>query len=140
MERSKLKWEDVSRFEEVKGYGQQIWRHKGRYYFVATEGGIAEQRVVYDLSSELFRLLRTGERTLLDIHYRVKYDVWPPTDDDKDKISRERVRERPITLISNPKNQMLFTRKELEDLIPIAEQKWIDWRGKLPDDYVSPLK
>jgi len=29
---------------------------------------------------------------------------------------------------------------ELERLIPLAEQKWIDWRGKLPDDYVSPLK
>jgi len=30
--------------------------------------------------------------------------------------------------------------EELEKLIPIAEQMWIDWRGKLPDDYVSPLK
>ena len=34
----------------------------------------------------------------------------------------------------------LFTQEELETLIPLAEQKWIDWRGKLPDDYVSPLK
>ena len=43
-------------------------------------------------------------------------------------------------LISNPKNQLLFTQEELEELIPIAEQQWIDWKGKLPDDYVSPLK
>ena len=36
--------------------------------------------------------------------------------------------------------QELFTQEELERLIPLAEQKWIDWRGKLPDDYVSPLR
>ncbi len=26
MGRTTLKWEDVIQFEEVKGYGQQIWR------------------------------------------------------------------------------------------------------------------
>jgi len=25
-------------------------------------------------------------------------------------------------------------------LIPIAEKQWIESEGKLPDDYVSPLK
>ena len=40
---------------------------------------------------------------------------------------------RPINMNENFK-------EELERLIPIAEQMWIDWRGKLPDDYVSPLK
>ena len=39
-----------------------------------------------------------------------------------------------------PETRELFTQEELERLIPLAEQKWIDWRGKLPDDYVSPLK
>ncbi len=43
-------------------------------------------------------------------------------------------------LIANPKSWELFSQEELERLIPLAEQKWIDWRGKLPDDYVSPLK
>ena len=43
-------------------------------------------------------------------------------------------------LIASPKSWELFTQEELETLIPLAEQKWIDWRGKLPDDYVSPLK
>ncbi|WP_317629562.1 hypothetical protein [Streptococcus sp. CSL10205-OR2] len=34
----------------------------------------------------------------------------------------------------------LFTEEELEKLIPIAEKQWIDWKGKLPERYVSPLK
>ena len=40
----------------------------------------------------------------------------------------------------NMNKGMTFTQEELERLIPLAEQMWIDWRGKLPDDYVSPLK
>ena len=47
MEHSKLEWEDVSKFEEIKGYGQHVWRHH--------EKGIAEQRVVYELPIELFQ-------------------------------------------------------------------------------------
>lgn len=43
MERSKLTWEEVIKFEEIKDYGQQIWRHNVHYYLVADEGGIAEQ-------------------------------------------------------------------------------------------------
>ena len=58
MERSKLTWEEVIKFEEIKGYGQQIWRHNGQYYLVADEGGIAEQRVVYELPLELFQKVK----------------------------------------------------------------------------------
>lgn len=37
MGRTTLKWEDVIQFEEVKGYGQQIWRDGDKLYYV-TEG------------------------------------------------------------------------------------------------------
>ena len=57
MEHSKLAWEDVSKFEEIKGYGQHVWRHHEKYFFVTDEGGIAEQRVVYEFPLELFQLL-----------------------------------------------------------------------------------
>lgn len=72
MERSKLTWEEVIKFEEIKGYGQQIWRHNGQYYLVADEGGIAEQRVVYELPLELFQLLDSGTKTMVDIHYKLQ--------------------------------------------------------------------
>ena len=55
MEHSKLGWEDVIQFEEVKGYGQHVWRHHEKYFFVTDEGRIAEQRVVYEFPLELFQ-------------------------------------------------------------------------------------
>ena len=140
MEHSKLGWEDVIQFEEVKGYGQHIWRDGNTLYYVTEEGGIAPQRVVYELPNKLFALLESGERTLLEISCKVKHDYWPPTEEEKNEIRKDRARKKPIVLISNRKNQLLFSNKELEKLIPQAEQQWIESMGKLPDDYVSPLK
>ena len=54
-QKQSLTWEDVSKFEEIKGYGQHVWRHHEKYFFVTDEGGIAEQRVVYELPLELFQ-------------------------------------------------------------------------------------
>ena len=34
MKYSKLGWEDVSKFEEIKGYGQHIWRHHEKYFLL----------------------------------------------------------------------------------------------------------
>ena len=65
MKPTKLEWEDVIQFEEVKGYGQHIWRDGNHLYYVDEEGGIAPQRVVYELPNELFALLESGERLYL---------------------------------------------------------------------------
>ena len=140
MKPTKLEWEDVIQFEEVKGYGQHIWRDGNHFYYVTEEGGIAPQRVVYELPKELFALLESGERTQLEVLSKLKTDCWPPTEEEKNEIRKDRARKKPIVLISNRKNQLLFSNKELEKLIPKAEQQWIESMGKLPDDYVSPLK
>ena len=135
-----LKWEDVIQFEEVKGYGQHIWRDGNNFYYVTEEGGIAVQRVVYELPNELFALLESGERTQLEILSKLQNDCWPPTEEEKKASEKQFVLKGLTPLIANPKSWELFTQEELERLIPLAEKKWIDWRGKLPDDYVSPLK
>ena len=140
MKPTNLEWEDVTKFEEVKGYGQHIWRDGNHLYYVTEEGGIARQRVVYELPNELFALLESGERTELEVLSKLQTDRWPPTEEEKNKIRKDRARKKPIVLISNRKNQLLFSNKELEILIPKAEQQWIESMGKLPDDYVSPLK
>lgn len=140
MKPTKLEWEDVIQFEEVKGYGQHIWRDGNHFYYVTEEGGIAPQRVVYELPNELFALLESGERTQLEVLSKLQTDSWPPTEEEKNEIRKDRARKKPIVLISNRKNQLLFSNKELEILIPKAEQQWIESMGKLPDDYVSPLK
>ena len=140
MKPTNLQWEDVIQFEEVEGYGKEVWKHNNQYYIVNIEGGMMEDRVVYELSDELFTLLESGERTIEDVSYRVKNDSWPPTEEEIKKIKRERAIERPIVLVANPKNQLLFTKEELKELIPIAEKAWIESEDKLPDDYVSPLE
>ena len=140
MGRTTLKWEDVIQFEEIKGYGQHIWRDGDKLYYVTEEGGIAPQRVVYELPNELFTLLESGERTQLEILSKLQNDCWPPTEEEKKASEKQFVLKGLTPLIANPKSWELFTQEELERLIPLAEKKWIDWRGKLPDDYVSPLK
>ena len=140
MGRTTLKWEDVIQFEEVKGYGQQIWRDGDKLYYVTEEGGIAPQRVVYELPYELFTLLESGERTLLEVSWKIKHDFWPPTEEEKKASEKRFIEESPTSLIDLPETRDLFTKEELEKLIPIAEQMWIDWRGKLPKEYVSPLE
>ena len=140
MKPTKLEWEDVIQFEEVKGYGQHIWRDGNHFYYVTEEGGIAPQRVVYELPNELFALLESGERTELEVLSKLQTDRWPPTEEEKKASEKQFILKGLTPLIANPKSWELFTQEELETLIPLAEQKWIDWRGKLPDDYVSPLK
>ena len=140
MEHSKLDWEDVIQFEEVKGYGQHIWRDGNTLYYVTEEGGIAPQRVVYELPNELFALLESGDRTELEVLSKLQNDRWPPTEEERRESRRKFISKHPASLIDVPKNRKLFSKEELEELIPIAEKQWIESEGELPDDYVSPLK
>lgn len=140
MKPTKLEWEDVIQFEEVEGYGKSIWKNEDKYYLVSEEGTVASWLVVYELPQELFSLLDSGERSLLEVSWKIKHDSWPPTEEEKKASEKQFVLKGLTPLIANPKSWELFTQEELETLIPLAEQKWIDWRGKLPDDYVSSLK
>ena len=135
-----LEWEDVIQFEEVEGYGKSIWKNEDKYYLVSEEGTVASWLVVYELPNELFALLDSGERSLLEIFYKIETDRWPPTEEEKKASEKRFIEESPTSLIDLPETRELFTHEELERLIPLAEQMCIDWRGSLPDDYVSPLK
>ena len=117
MKPTNLEWEDVIKFEEVKGYGQHIWRDGNHFYYVTEEGGIAPQRVVYELPQELFTLLESGERTLLEISCKVKHDYWPPNVT-QEEADRNFLRQYPEALRGNPKAQGLFTKAELEEILP----------------------
>ena len=140
MERSQLKWEDVIQFEEVEGYGKEVWKHDNQYYIVNIEGGMMEDRVVYELSDELFALLENGERTLHEISWKIKNDCWPPTEEERRESRRKFISKYPASLIDVPENRKLFSKEELERLIPLAEKVWIESKGKLPWNYVSPLE
>ena len=140
MKPTNLEWEDVIQFEEVEGYGKSIWKNEDKYYLVSEEETVASWLVVYELPNELFALLDSGERSLLEISYKIQTDCWSPSEEEKKASEKRFIEESPTSLIDLPETRELFTHEELERLIPLAEQMWIDWRGRLPDDYVSPLK
>ena len=117
MKPTKLQWEDVIQFKEVKGYGQYIWKNEDKYYLVSEEGTVASWLVVYELPNELFTLLESGERTLLEISCKVKYDYWPPNVT-QEEADRNFLRQYPEALRGNPKAQGLFTKAELEEILP----------------------
>ena len=139
MKPTNLEWEDVSKFEEVEGYGKSIWKNEDKYYLVSEEGTVASWLVVYELPQELFSLLDSGERSLLEISWKIKHDSWPPTEEERKESRRKFISKYPASLIDVPKNRKLFSKEELEELIPLADKQWIESEGKLPDDYVSPL-
>ncbi len=117
MKPTKLQWEDVIQFEEVKGYGKSIWRNEDKYYLVLEEGTVASWLVVYELPNELFALLESGERTLREISCKVKHDYWPPNVT-QEEADRNFLRQYPEALRGNSKAQGLFTKAELKEMLP----------------------
>ncbi|MCU9533531.1 hypothetical protein [Streptococcus sp. CSL10205-OR2] len=138
MAKTRLTWEEVSQYEQMEPNGK-IWRHNGLYYYVIEEG-IASIRVVYELPEDLYHLFEKGEKDLHDLNIKVKTGNWPLTEEDKRASRKKFITEHPISLINTSSGYYLFTEEELEKLIPIGEKQWIKAEGKLPDDYVSPLK
>ncbi|HEL1258959.1 TPA: hypothetical protein TVN74_001696 [Streptococcus equi subsp. zooepidemicus] len=137
---TQMKWEEYEMFNKVETPDNLYIREHNGTYYTFFELGVASVRRVFELSAADFEEYLKGLRTADEILFKAQNDFWPPTEEEKNRIMKERAKDRPMVLISNPKNQMLFTQEELRKLIPIAEQKWIDWKGKLPDDYISPLK
>ena len=117
MKPTNLEWEDVTKFEEVEGYGKSIWKNEDKYYLVSEEGTVASWLVVYELPQELFSLLDSGERSLLEISWKIKHDSWPPNVT-QEEANKNFFRQFPEALRGNPKAQGLFTKSELEEILP----------------------
>ena len=117
MKPTNLEWEDVIQFEEVEGYGKSIWKNEDKYYLVSEEGTVASWLVIYELPNELFALLDSGERTLLEVSWKVQNDCWPPNVT-QEEADRNFLRQYPEALRGNPKAQGLFTQAELEEILP----------------------
>ena len=116
MKPTNLEWEDVIQFEEVEGYGKSIWKNEDKYYLVSEEGTVASWLVVYELPNELFVLLESGERTLLEVSWKLQNDCWP-LNVTQEEANRNFWRQYPEALRGNPKAQGLFTKAELKEIL-----------------------
>ena len=140
MSLTKITWEEFDTFEKIESpKGYDFRTHEGKYYTFG-EFGIASVHRVFEINPSDFNEYLLGRRTAREIDFKAETDRWPPTEEEKKASEKQFILKGLTPLIANPKSWELFTQEELETLIPLAEQKWIDWRGKLPDDYVSPLK
>lgn len=94
---------------------------------------------IKSISQQDYEEYLSGQHSGGDLMHKASYGVWPAPEREQKSADRQFVRETPTALIADPTSQDLFSKEELEKLIPLAEQQWIDWKGKLPDNYVSPL-
>ncbi|HEM3867886.1 TPA: hypothetical protein U1V35_001103 [Streptococcus suis] len=140
MSLTNITWEEFETFDKVKSPVPYDFRtHDGKYYTFG-EFGIASVRRVFEIEKSDFDEYLSGKRTAREVDFKAKNDRWPPTEEERKIAKKEFLTKHPSSLIIVPKNRELFTRKELEELIPVAEELWIKGEGKLPDDYVSPFK
>ena len=43
---------------------------------------------------ELFALLDSGERTLSEVSWKIKNDSWPPSEEERNEIRKDRARKK----------------------------------------------
>ena len=128
MSLTKITWEEFDTFDKIESpKGYDFRTHRGKYY-------------TFEINPSDFNEYLLGKRTAREIDFKAQNDCWPPTEEEKKASEKRFIEESPTSLIDLPETRDLFTKEELEKLIPIAEQMWIDWRGKLPKGYVSPLE
>ena len=140
MSLTKITWEEFDTFDKIESpKGYDFRTHRGKYYTFG-EFGVASVRRVFEINPSDFNEYLLGKRTAREIDFKAENDRWPPTEEEKKASEKQFILKGLTPLIANPKSWELFTQEELERLIPLAENKWIDWRGKFPDDYVPPLK
>ena len=140
MSLTKITWEEFDTFEKIESpKGYDFRTHEGKYYTFG-EFGVASVRRIFEINPSDFNEYLLGRRTAREIDFKAENDRWPPTEEERRESRRKFISKHPASLIDVPKNRKLFSKKELEELIPIAEKLWIESEGELPDYYVSPLK
>lgn len=112
-----------NRMEKIhRGNGFLIIENDGEYQISWLQGPF-NQPVFYPITKEhMVKALRT-EKDAYEVMIFAETGNWPPTKNEKAKIRKEFIQQFPELLISIPTNQDLFTAKELEILLPLAEKK-----------------
>ena len=140
MSLTKITWEEFDTFEKIESpKGYDFRTHEGKYYTFC-EFGVASVRRIFEINPSDFNEYLLGRRTAREIDFKAENDRWPPTEEERRESRRKFISKHPASLIDVPKNRKLFSKEELEELIPIAEKLWIESEGELPNYYVSPLK
>lgn len=112
-----ITWEEYEAFKKVETPDNlYIREHNGRYY-TFFELGIASVRRVFEIQALDFNEYLSGKRSAEGLLFKSQNDAWPPnvSQEEADRIF---LRANPELLKNDAGNQTLFTRQELEELLP----------------------
>ncbi|MBO4108568.1 hypothetical protein [Streptococcus suis] len=116
-----ITWEEYETFNKV-GTPDNLYirEHNGTYYTVF-ELGIASVRRIFDIKAADFNAYMSGKYSADDLLFKAQNDSWPPkvTQLEADKNF---LRDNPELLNNDVANQKLFTRKELEEILPAGSE------------------
>ncbi|HEM3598938.1 TPA: hypothetical protein U1C28_002069 [Streptococcus suis] len=116
-----ITWEEFETFTKVETSDNlYIREHNGTYYTVF-ELGIASVRRIFDIKAADFNAYMSGKYSADDLLFKAQNDSWPPkvTQLEADKNF---LRDNPELLNNDVANQKLFTRKELEEILPAGSE------------------
>ena len=82
----------------------------------------------------------TGVKLTGDLREATVYVSLFGQEEERKESRRKFISKYPASLIDVPENRKLFSREEIERLIPLAEKVWIESEGRLPWNYVSPVE
>ncbi len=117
MSLTKITWEEYENFKAVHTPDNlYIREHNGRYY-TFFELGIASVRRVFVINATDFEAYLSGERSGNDLLFKAQNDCWPPNVT-QEEADRNFLRQYPEALRGNPEAQGLFTKAELEEVLP----------------------
>ena len=117
MSLTKITWEEYENFKAVHTPDNlYIREHNGRYY-TFFELGIASVRRVFEINATDFEAYLSGERSGNDLLFKAQNDCWPPNVI-QEEADRNFLRQYPEALRGNPEAQGLFTKAELEEILP----------------------
>jgi hypothetical protein len=117
MSLTKITWEEFDTFEKIESpKGYDFRTHEGKYYTFG-EFGVASVRRIFEINPSDFNEYLLGRRTAREIDFKAENDRWPPNVT-QEEADRNFLRQYPEALRGNPEAQGLFTKAELEEILP----------------------
>ncbi|HFI0306931.1 TPA: hypothetical protein ACGOVM_002038 [Streptococcus suis] len=116
-----ITWEEYETFNKVGTPDNLYIREYNGTYYTVFELGIASVRRIFDIKAADFNAYMSGKYSADDLLFKAQNDSWPPkvTQLEADKNF---LRDNPELLNNDVANQKLFTRKELEEILPAGSK------------------
>lgn len=110
--------------EIIRGNGFAIVKKNDEYTIDWLQGPF-DQEVSYPITKELADKALKSSQDAYEVQIYAETGLWPKktTEEEENERVREFIRQFPELLIKVPDNQDLFTKRELDELLPLAKKE-----------------